>query len=58
MQVGKAVARVQGQALEVVKPGEPIDLIRAVAEAVWSSGVGVYALRIPEAVLRLRASLR
>ncbi|RIX27506.1 HAD-IIA family hydrolase [Amnibacterium setariae] len=58
VQVGKAVARVHGQALEVVKPGEPIDLIRAVAEAVWSSGVGVYALRIPEAVLRLRASLR
>jgi len=58
VQVGRAVARVHGTALEVVKPGEPIDLIRAAAEAVWSSGVGVYALRIPDAVLRLRAELR
>ncbi len=58
VQVGRAVARVSGTALEVIKPGEPIDLIRAVAEAVWSSGVGVYALRIPDAVLRLRPSLK
>lgn len=57
VQVGSAVARVSGTALEVVKPGEPIDLIRAVAEAVWASGVGVYALRIPDAVLRLRPSV-
>lgn len=58
VQVGKAVARVSGVDLEVVRAGEPIDLVRAAAEAVWSSGVGAYALRIPEAVLRLRASLR
>ncbi|GAA2754040.1 HAD-IIA family hydrolase [Amnibacterium kyonggiense] len=58
VQVGKAIARIRGVELEVVREGEPIDLIRAVAAAVWSSGVGVYALRIPEAVLRLRASLR
>ena len=58
VQVGRAVARVTGTALEVVRAGEPIDLIRAVAEAVWSSGVGVYALRIPDAVLRLRPSVR
>jgi glycerol 3-phosphatase-2 len=58
VQVGRAVARVTGTALEIVRPGEPIDLIRAVAEAVWSSGVGVYALRIPDAVLRLRPSVR
>jgi HAD superfamily hydrolase (TIGR01450 family) len=58
VQVGKAIARVTGVDLEVVRPGEPIDLIRAAAEAVWSSGIGVYALRIPESVLRLRASLR
>jgi glycerol 3-phosphatase-2 len=56
--VGGAIARVHGTALEVVKPGEPIDLIRAVAEAVWTSGVGVYALQVPDAVLRLRSSLR
>ena len=58
VQVGKAIARVTGVDLEIVRPGEPIDLVRAAAEAVWSSGVGAYALRIPEAVLRLRASLR
>jgi glycerol 3-phosphatase-2 len=58
VQVGGAVARVTGTALEIVKAGEPIDLIRAAAEAVWSSGVGVYALRIPDAVLRLRPSVR
>jgi HAD superfamily hydrolase (TIGR01450 family) len=58
VQVGHAVARVTGTALEIVKAGDPIDLIRAVAEAVWSSGVGVYALRIPDAVLRLRPSVR
>jgi HAD superfamily hydrolase (TIGR01450 family) len=58
VQVGKAVARVTGVDLEIVRAGEPIDLIRAVAEAVWSSSVGVYALRIPDAVLRLRSSLR
>lgn len=58
VQVGAAVARVDGTALEVLKPGRPIDLIRAAAEAVWASQVGVYALRIPDAVLALRASLQ
>lgn len=58
VQVGKAVARVSGTALEVVKAGEPIDLLRAAAEAVWRSSVGVYALRIPDAVLGLRPSVR
>lgn len=58
VQVGKAVARVTGVDLEVVRAGEPIDLIRAACEAVWSSGVSAYALRIPDSVLRLRPSLR
>ena len=56
--VGTAIARVTGVDLEVVRAGEPVDLVRAAAEAVWSSGVSAYALRIPDAVLRLRASLR
>lgn len=56
--VGRAVARVRGVELELVRAGEPADTVRAVAEAVWGSGVGVYALRIPDEVLRLRASLR
>jgi glycerol 3-phosphatase-2 len=58
VQVGKAIARVRGVDLEVVREGEPVDLVRAAAEAVWSSGVSAYALRVPDAVLRLRASLR
>ncbi|MFD1720645.1 HAD-IIA family hydrolase [Amnibacterium endophyticum] len=56
--VGRAVARVEGAELRVVRAGEPIDLLRAAAHAVWTSGVGAYALRIPDAVLGLRASLR
>ena len=58
MQVGKAVARVDGIALEVLKPGDPVDLVRAAAEAVWTSDVSAYALRIPDSVLGLRASLQ
>jgi glycerol 3-phosphatase-2 len=58
VQVGKAVARVDGISLEVLKPGEPIDLIRAATEAVWSADVSAYALRIPDSVLGLRASLQ
>jgi glycerol 3-phosphatase-2 len=58
VQVGTAIARVRGVDLEVVREGEPVDLVRAAAEAVWSSGVSAYALRIPDAVLRLRSSLR
>jgi glycerol 3-phosphatase-2 len=58
VQVGRAVARVNGVALEVLKPGDPIDLIRAASEAVWASDVSAYALRIPDAVLGLRASLQ
>ena len=56
--VGRSVARVSGTALEVVRPGAPIDLLRAAAAAVWASEVGAYALRIPDAVLGLRASIR
>jgi hypothetical protein len=58
VQVGKAVARVRGVDLEVVREGDAVDLVRAAAEAVWTSGVSAYALRVPDAVLRLRASLR
>jgi glycerol-1-phosphatase len=58
VQVGRAVARVNGIALEVLKPGDPIDLLRAAAEAVWSSPVSAYALRVPDAVLGLRASIQ
>ena len=58
VQVGKAIARVHGTALEVVRAGEPIDVLRAAAAAVWTSTVSVYALGVPDEVLRLTASLR
>lgn len=58
IQVGRAIARIDGVELQVVRPGEPIDLLRAAALTVWSSGVSAYALRIPDAVLGLRAALR
>ena len=58
VQAGGAVARVRDAALEIVKPGEPLDLLRAAAAAVHGSGVSAYALRIPDAVLALGASLR
>ncbi len=54
VQVGRAIARVDGTALQVVRAGEPIDLLRAAAEAVWTAGVGAYALRIPDQILGLR----
>lgn len=58
VQVGRAVARVRDAALEIVRDGEPIDVVRAASQAVWESGVSAYALRIPDRVLGLRASLR
>lgn len=56
VQVGRAIARVDGTALQVVRAGEPIDLLRAAAEAVWTAGVGPYALRIPDQILGLRVT--
>lgn len=58
VQIGRAVARVRDAALEVVRDGEPLDLLRAASQAVWRSGVSAYALRIPDAVLAVGASLR
>ena len=54
--VGDAVVRLEQQRLEIVDGGEPLDLIRAASAAVWASGVGPYALRVPDAILGLRAS--
>ncbi len=49
---GTAAVRVSGVQVEVARDGAPIDLVRAACAAVWSSGVGVYALRVPDVRLR------
>jgi glycerol-1-phosphatase len=50
--VGRAIARIDGQRLEVVRAGDaPIDLVRAACAAIWASDVSAYALQIPDAVL-------
>ena len=58
VQVGRSLVRVRDAAVEVLRDGDPVDTVRAAAEAVWRSGVGVYALRVPDALLRLRPSVR
>jgi hypothetical protein len=50
--VGDALVRVQGTALEILREGERIDLVRAACAAVWDSGVSAYALQIPDVLLR------
>lgn len=49
--VGRAVVRVDGRSLEVVRDGDPLDLLRAAAAAVWASETSVYALEVPDALL-------
>lgn len=58
VRVGGAVVRVRDAAVEVLQAGDPVDTVRAAAEAVWRSGVGAYALRVPDSLLRLRPSVR
>ncbi|HEV7623437.1 MAG TPA: HAD hydrolase-like protein, partial [Amnibacterium sp.] len=49
-----AVVRIDGRRIEVVRPGEPVDVLRAAAHAVWSSGVSAWSLEVPDAVLAAR----
>ena len=51
---GDAVVRIDGRRIEVVRGGEPIDVLRAAAHAVWSSGVSAWSLDVPDAVLAAR----
>jgi HAD superfamily hydrolase (TIGR01450 family) len=44
---GRAVVRRAGQVITVVQPGEPIDLLRAGAHVIWTSGMAIYALQVP-----------
>ncbi|MGN6742730.1 MAG: HAD-IIA family hydrolase [Amnibacterium sp.] len=51
---GDAVARIDGRRIEVVRPGRPVDLLRAAAHAVWSADVSAWSLEVPDAVLAAR----
>jgi glycerol 3-phosphatase-2 len=47
--VGDATVRISGADVEIVAEGtRPIDLLRAGAHAIWSSGRAIFGLRVPE----------
>jgi haloacid dehalogenase superfamily, subfamily IA, variant 1 with third motif having Dx(3-4)D or Dx(3-4)E len=43
---GRAVVRHEGNAVTLERAGEPVDVLRAAAAAVWGAGVPIYALEI------------
>jgi HAD superfamily hydrolase (TIGR01450 family) len=45
--VGTASIRRDGEKLEIVESGTPIDRLRAGCAAIWGSGQGIYAFRVP-----------
>ena len=45
--VGTASVRREGEHLTVLEAGTPIDRLRAGAAAIWNSGQGIYAFRVP-----------
>ena len=45
--VGQSVVRRDGAVLSVAASGSAIDLLRAAAAAIWSSGMPIYALEVP-----------
>lgn len=51
--VGGAAVRVDGTTVEIVRDGDsPIDLLRAACQAIWGSGLAIYALDVPERLYR------
>lgn len=47
--VGRARVRMNANVVEIVDEGDaPIDLLRAGCAAIWSSGLAIYGLRVPE----------
>lgn len=46
VRVGKAVVKVAGRAVTLEKAGEPVDVLRAAAAAIWGSGSPIYALEV------------
>jgi hypothetical protein len=45
--VGSASVARAGEQLTILESGTPIDRLRAGAAAIWSSGQGIYAFRVP-----------
>jgi glycerol-1-phosphatase len=44
--VGKAVVKLDGRAVTLDRAGDPIDVLRAAAAAIWGSGSPIYALEV------------
>jgi len=54
--VGTAVVKVEGRAVTLEKTGDPIDVLRAAAAAIWGSGSPIYALEVDPALYETRLS--
>ncbi|GAA1933447.1 HAD hydrolase-like protein [Microbacterium aoyamense] len=46
--VGDARVRIDGPDVQILAAGEPIDLLRAGAKAIWDTGRAIYGFRVPE----------
>lgn len=44
--VGAAVVRIDGAAVTLARAGDPVDVLRAAAAAIWGAGVPIYALDV------------
>jgi glycerol 3-phosphatase-2 len=44
--VGSAVVKVDGNAVTLARRGDPMDVLRAAAAAIWGAGVPIYALDV------------
>ncbi|UOQ57773.1 HAD-IIA family hydrolase [Leucobacter allii] len=52
MQVGTAKVRMDGHIASIVAEGDsPLDLLRAGCAAVWASGLAIYGIKVPDALL-------
>ncbi len=46
--VGDAKVRIEGPDVRILATGEPIDLLRAGAKAIWDTGRAIFGFRVPE----------
>ena len=46
--VGDARVRIEGPDVRILAAGEPIDLLRAGAKAIWDTGRAIFGFRVPE----------
>lgn len=44
--VGRSVVKVEGRAVTLDRAGDPVDVLRAAAAAIWGSGSPIYALEV------------